>query len=164
MEELKERYDELYHDMAHSGDAKKMKVFGSAEKWAFYQMVTIAPKTAQLWLDKLEASHWHNYVSKQEADEIAANLINQDGSKGAHWSYDTFQKAVESLGYEMSDEPYYNCYALWLTANMLYSDHYNSASEYVPKDDMPKYFYKQAIEKLKDKDRPNFIREYFDLI
>lgn len=32
---------------------------------------------------------------------------------------------------------------------------------YVPKEDMPKYFYLMAVEKLKDKDRPRFVRDYF---
>lgn len=164
MEEMIKRYEELYEDMAKSGDPMKMKIFGGAENWAFTKMAEVSPKTAQMWLDKLEASHWNNYLSKAEAEEIASHLVNQDNSKGAHWNYDTFHNAVASMGYEMSDEPYYNCYALWVTANMLYSDHYKSASEYVPKDDMAKFFYMEAVEKLKDIDRPYFIRKYFELM
>lgn len=40
-------------------------------------------------------------------------------------------------------------------------DHHRSASEFVPKDMMPKYFYEVAVEKLKDVDRPKFVRDYF---
>jgi hypothetical protein len=90
-------------------------------------------------------------------------LVNQDGSRGAHWDYETFKGAVESLGAKMYEEPYYNCWALWLEANTEYSDHYKSASEFVPKDMMPKYFYNMAVEKLKDIDRPKYIRWYFNL-
>jgi hypothetical protein len=163
MERIRERYLELYEDMAKSGMPEKMKIFGETEKWAFGKMLETSPKIAEQWVDKLEAMNWNNYLSKAEADEIVAKFINQDNSRGAHWGYDVFKGAVESLGGKTYEAPFYNCYALWVVANMLYSDHYNSASEYVPKEDMPKYFYSMAVEKLKDKDRPRFVRDYFGL-
>lgn len=161
MEGIRERYLELFEDMAKSGMPEKMKIFGETEKWAFGKMLETSPKTAEQWVDKLEAMNWNNYLSKAEADEIVAKFINQDNSRGAHWGYDVFKGAVESFGGKTYEAPFYNCYALWVVANMLYSDHYNSASEYVPKEDMPKYFYSMAVEKLKDKDRPRFVRNYF---
>lgn len=163
MKELIEKYDELYEDMATAKDPMKMMAFGDAEKWMFHNLAHKHPDIAEMWLTKLEASGWNNYVSKKEAMEIADGLINQDGTHGPHWDYETFKSAVESFGGKMSEEPYYNCWALWLTANMRYSDNYRSASEFVPKDMMPKFFYKVALENLKDIDRPKFIREYFDL-
>jgi hypothetical protein len=163
MEELIKRYDELYEDMASSKDPKKMMVFGGAEKWIFRSVAEKHPEIAEKWLTILEAGRWNNYVSKSEAEECAAKLVNQDGSVGAHWPYEAFKAAVESLGAKMSDEPYYNCWALWLVANMRYSDNYKSASEFVPKDMMPKFFYMMAVENLKDADRPRFVRDYFKL-
>ena len=45
---------------------------------------------------------------------------------------------------------------------MLYSDHSLSIAESVPSTSIAtKLIYKMAIEKLKDKDKPHFIREYF---
>lgn len=163
MEDLIKRYDELYEDMATAKDPQKMMVFGDAEKWMFHSVAEKHPELAEKWLAKLEAGKWNNYLSKSEADAIVSKLVNQDGTRGPHWSYDTFKSAVEGLGGKMYDEPYYNCYALFTTANMLYSDHYKSALEYVPKEDMPKYFYMMALEKLKDMDRPKFARKYFDV-
>lgn len=163
MNDLIKRYDELYDDMASSKDPKKMIVFGDAEKWMFHSVAEKHPELAEKWLSKLEAGKWYNYLSKAEADEIVGKLQNQDGTKGGHWDYDTFKGAVESLGAKMSEDPYFNCYALWATANMLWSDHYKSASEYVPKEMMPKYFYNVAVENLKDIDRPKFVREYFNV-
>lgn len=163
MEGLKERYLELYEDMAKSANPENMKIFGEAEKWAFDRLYERDPKLAEMWVDKLEAMHWNNYLSRAEAEEITAKFVNQDGVRGAHWNYDTFKGAVESLGARMSDEPYFNCYALWVVANMLYSDHYNSVKEYVPKEELPKFFYLMSIEKLKDADRPKFVRRYFDI-
>ena len=163
MSEILEKYEELYKDMASSGNKEKMKAFGEADRWAFRKMNEISPKDAQCWLDKLEAMNWHNYLSKQEAEEATGRLVNQNGMKGPHWGYETFKNAVESVGGAMSEKPYYNCYALWAVANMLYSDHYDSARKYVPESEMPKYFYTSAIEKLKDVDKPKFVRWYFDL-
>lgn len=163
MEDLIKRYDELYEDMATAKDPQKMIVFGDAEKWIFHSMAKKHPDMAEKWLAKLEAGQWNNYLSKSEAEFIVSNFVNQDGTRGPHWSYDAFKSAVESLGEKMADEPYYNCWALWVTANMRYSDNYQSASEFVPKDMMPKFFYKVAVETLKDPDRPKFIRKYFDV-
>jgi hypothetical protein len=161
MEELIKRYLELYNYMASSAQPENMMIFGEAEKWAFKKMSEISPKTAQMWLDKLEAMYWNNFLSKAEAEEIVTKFENQDGTRGAHWNYDTFKAAVESLGGAMSEAPFYNCYALWVVANMLYSDYARTVAEFVPKEEHPKFFYKMAVSRLKDVDHPRFVREYF---
>lgn len=163
------RYMELYEDMASSGDKRKMIAFGEAEKWAFGRMTEISPRDARKWLDKLEAMEWNNYLSLAEAEEIVAGFVSQSGARGPHWGYDAFRNAVESLGGKMSDTPFYNCFAMWATANMLYSDHANSVAEdmgysapsQVPNEKMALSMYRKALEKLKDADRPRFVREYF---
>lgn len=163
MNDMIKRYHELYDDMAMAKDPKKMIVFGDAEKWVFDMVAEKHPELAEKWLAKLEAGRWNNYLSRSEAERIVSSLINQDGLRGPHWDYETFKAAVESLGGKMTDEPFYNCWALWATANMRYSDNAKSASEFVPKDMMPKYFYNVAVENLKDIDRPRFVREYFNV-
>jgi hypothetical protein len=163
MKDLIEKYDELYEDMATAKDPRKMMIFGDAERWMFHSLAKKHPEIAEMWLTKLEAGKWNNYLSRTEAMEIANKLINQDGTRGAHWSYETFKAAVESLGASMTEEPFYNCWALWIQANAEYSDHHKSASEFVPKDQEPRYFYMMAVEKLKDVDYPRFIRKYYDL-
>jgi hypothetical protein len=138
-----------------------MMAFGEAEKWVFHILAEKHPELAEKWLTKLEAGKWLNYLSKSEAEHIVGKFINQDGTRGAHWNYDTFKEAVESLGEEMTEEPFFNCWSLWAVANMLYSDHHKSTSEFVPKEDEPRFFYLMAVEKLKDLDRPKFVRAYF---
>ena len=162
MEDYIKKYDELFEDMASSRDPKKMMVFGDAEKWVFHMVAKKHPDIAEKWISKLEAGKWNNYLSKSEAEDIVSRLVNQDGTRGPHWDYEPFRAAVESIGGKMSDMPFYNCYALWATANMRYSDNYRSASEFVPKDQMPRYFYNVAVETLKDIDRPKFVRDYFE--
>lgn len=163
MNEIKKRYEELYEVMATSKDPTKMRTFGEAEKWAFRKVAERDPSMAQMWLDKLEPVMWKNYLSKVEAEAIVSKFVNADGTIGAHWSYDTMRSAVESLGAVMSEEPFFNCWALWATMNMLYSDHAKSVNDFVPKEEQVKFYYAQAIEKLKDADRPHFVREYFEI-
>lgn len=169
MDAMIKQFLDQYDKMATSKDPELMTIFGENAKWAFAEIAVVAPKIAQEWLNKNEAVQWKNYLSKSEAETIVSNLINQDRTKGARWGYEVFKGVVESLGGEMSDEPFYNCNALWATACMLYSDHaqsvaedlgYKSAAE-VPNEKMALSMYKKAVEKLRDADKPRFVRWYF---
>lgn len=171
METMIRQYLEQYEMMAASGNPELMRIFGENDKWAFKEMLKLSPKVAQEWLSKNESIRWHNYLTHEEAEMIASNLVNQDRTKGAHWGVDTFKQALTSLGAEYEDDPFYNFYALWVTANMLYSDHAQSIAEdlgyktpsEVPNEKMALSMYKKAVEKLRDVDRPRFIRSYYGL-
>lgn len=166
MEELIKRYESLYADMATAKDPKKMMVFGEAEKWVFHAVAEKHPELAEKWLSKLESSRWNNYLSEEEAERIVENLKERHGdvvAKRHEWTYPAFRSIVESMGGETSFEPYYNCYALWATMNMLYSDHTDTVNMFVQPNLRAKYYYQMAVDKLKDVDRPHFVREYFRL-
>lgn len=158
-----ERFDEVYDDMVASKDVKKMHELGKAFCWLMSQVSASNPKLAREVVEKLEASAWNNYLSENEAVEIVSQFVNQNGSKGAKWSYSQFVQLVESIDGVIEDKPYYNRYALWVTVNMIYSDHYRVLSEFIDDDKLRKAIYKLAVEKLRDPDRPCFIREYFGL-
>lgn len=163
MDEMTKRFEELYDNMALSKDPAKMHVFGNAEKWLFPQLAASQPKLARQWLDKLEASEWNNYLSQSEAEDIVSKLQNQNGSRGGKWSFAVFEQAVENKGKCMEHAPYYNKYALWATADMIYSDHARSLSAAVndDKEELFELIYAMAVEQLTDPDRPRFVREYF---
>lgn len=163
MSELIKRYDLQYEDIIKSKNPVEMEVLGEVSSWLFYEVAKAHPELAEKVLTKLESRSWNNYLSEEEAKKITSHFVNQDGSKGPHWDYETFKSAVTGLGAVMSEEPVFNCWALWAVANMHYSDHLDSASAYVPKEDYPKYFYSMAIETLRDPDRPKFVREYFKI-
>ena len=164
-----ERYEELYQDMATSKDVSKMHVFGAVDKWMFCQLAETNPRAAQMALDKLEAIHWNNYLSDAEAKEICATLVNQDGTTGCKWGKEAFLQAIEKQGEETEKKPYFNENALWVTANMIYSDHAKSIAEdmdaqsvaAVPAEKMAYSCYRKAVEKLCDRDRKHFVRQYF---
>ena len=168
-EEMIARYHELYDKMKRSGDVDKMKVFGKAEKRIFSYLAQTNPQMTESWLAELESTCWNNYLTKEECSNISAHLINEDGSKGFHWTYDTFISAVERLNGKTEDKPYYNSYALCVTANMIYSDMaeeiaedmgFKSAKE-VPSEKMALSCYKKAVAYLKDADNNFHIRKYF---
>lgn len=168
-EQLIERYDELYDKMKHSQDVKNMKIFGNAEKYMFHELAGAHPDMAERWLSHLEAVCWMNYLSQGEAMNIGKRIENQDGTKGFHWNHEVFTNAVKSLSGVVENKPYYNSYALCVTANMIYSDHaksiaedmgYKSAAE-VPNEKMALSCYKKAVECLEDKDEGFKVRDYF---
>ena len=169
-EELIGRYETLYQDMVDSKDPYKMHVFGEAERWVFKDLAAKHPDMAENWLSHLEAIHWNNYLSEREMMNIGKRITNQDGTKGFHWDYATLEKALlRELGGKMMDEPYYNSYALATVMNMIYSDHAMSIAldlgfktpKETPNGNMALSCYRKSVEKLKDLDRPHFVREYF---
>ena len=168
-EQLIERYDELYDKMKHSQDVKNMKIFGKAEKYMFHELAGAHPDMAERWLSHLEAVCWMNYLSQGEAMNIGKRIENQDGTKGFHWNHEVFTNAVKSLGGVVENKPYYNSYALCVTANMIYSDHAKSIAEdmgcksaaEVPNEKMALSCYKKAVECLEDKDEGFKVRDYF---
>lgn len=162
-ESIVKRYEALYKDLIESRDSVKMQVLGNAVLWAFTEIADKYPDIARRWLEKLEAATWGNFVSESEAADIVNGFVNQNGVRGPKWQYAKLMPAVQDFGGIIECAPYYNKYALFVTMNMLYSDHAESTSEFVAEDNRLLFYYKQAIEKLKDPDRPHFIRPYFGL-
>lgn len=168
-EQMIERYEELYNKMKTSKDVKNMMIFGEAERYMFKEVAKLNPVMAENWLSHLEAICWNQYLSETEAKNIGMRIVNQDGSKGFHWNYDVFTKAVESLGGVVEEKPYYNSYSLWVTSCAIYSDHalsiamdlgYKDPKE-VPNEKMALSCYRKAVEKLKDIDGGFHVRKYF---
>lgn len=168
-EQMIDRYEELYQKMKNSKDVNNMKAFGSAMTWFFTEMAKVHPEMAEKFLSHIECIEWNQYLSQDEAMNIGKRTVNQDGTKGFHWPYDVFTSAVKGLGGVVEEKPYYNSYALCVTANVIYSDHANSIAEdmgyktakEVPNDRMALSCYKKAIEKLKDPDAGFSVRKYF---
>ena len=164
MKEIIEKYDALYEEMASSRDPARMMAFGNAEKWIFHQLAQKHPEVAEKWVNRLEASKWYNYLSEEEAKHILASFMEKHGNveeQRYEWEYETLKQAVINAGGQMSEEPYYNCYALWVVMNMLYSDHAETINAFLQPMVKVKFYYRMAVDKLKDVDRPHFVREYF---
>lgn len=173
-QEMREQFALLYNTMRESKDVAKMKHFGTAFSQMFDKVAVSDAKLAMATLDVLSAMEYNNYVTASEAIEEASHFINDDvtitgnsePSRGARWSMDTAKGFLATRGLPFEEKPYYNWPALWLTMNMIYSDYAEVIAEAVGEknaDKIGETSYKMAVKKLKDKDRPNFIREYFEL-
>lgn len=120
-------------------------------------------------LTKVLSVCWNNFFSETEVVNIGKTMIDEDGVKGFHWGHDTFVSAVKQLGGIPEEKPYYNSYALCVTANMIYSDMAYSIAEdmgyktpaEVPNERMALSCYRKAVAYLKDKDMNFHVRHYF---
>jgi hypothetical protein len=172
--ELKARYNELYDKMRMSKDVADMKLFGAGFTKLFDKVVATNPDLARMTVEFLSAIEYHNFVTSVEASETASHFVNNDTmltgntepTKGAHWNMDPAKSFLASKDIPTEEKPYYNWAALWLVMNMIYSDFANTLVDVLGTKDAEKIAvtcYKLAVAKLKDLDRPHFIREYFEL-
>lgn len=173
-QELKARYDEIYERVRTSKDVGNMRLFGAGVTKMFEQVAATSPNIAMMALEYWAALEYNNYVTPTEATEVASDFINDDTkvsgavepSKGAHWDMATLKSFLMQKGLPLEESPYYNWAALWLTVNMIYSDFANAFVAITGKKDndtIATASYTFAVKKLKDRDRPHFIREYFEL-
>ena len=151
-----------------------MRTFGEAFTRLFNKVAEVHPDLAEATLNLLNSIEFNNFVTVEDATELAGKFVNADkmltgspdGSKGAHWRMDEAKAFLTSRNLPTEEKPYYNWPALWLTLNMIYSDYADTLVEVLGTKDGEKIAttcYKFAISKLKDPDRPRFIRSYFSL-
>lgn len=160
---------EWLRDLTGNGHDIHLVGFTFSEMWVFKEVAKVHPDLAESWLSHLEEVFWKNYLSDKEAVNISNRTVNQDGTKGFHWTYEVFTKAVQSLNGVIEEKPYYNSYALYVTANVCYSDHGLSIAmdmgyddpRKVPNEKMALSCYRKAVEKLKDIDMGFNVRKYF---
>lgn len=172
--ELLARYKELYLTMVESKDVANMRTFGEAFTRLYNKVSEVHPELADATLNLLESIEFNNFVTVEDATELASKFINADkaltgspdGSKGPHWRMDEAKAFLSSRNLPTEEKPYYNWPALWLTMNMIYSDYADTLVELLGTKDGERIAtacYKLALGKLKDPDRPRFIRSYFSL-
>ena len=165
-EEMKQEYHELYNIMASSNDVENMHTFGQVQKKMFEWFAANKPDLAQEFLDELSSIEWDNYLTAREADKIIAGM-----NPKAPWLRDVWKQAMNQLGLQMEEEPYYNCHALYVEMNKQYSDHAETIARdilkkplsEIPTDVIVPAMYSLAIDLLKDRDKVYEIRSYFGL-
>lgn len=158
-QELKEKYYELYEYMAQSKEQKNMKAFGHVMNEMYDWFVANKPDAAQMWVEKLEAIKWKNYLTPSESDRIVAAM-----NPAAPWNREQWKGAMEKSGYELEEWPFYNRCALYTTMNMIMSDSSSTLTKYMPDGSkMFDFVHDLAVDKLKDADGKFSIRAYFSL-
>lgn len=66
----------------------------------------------------------YNGMSREMADEWMHGLENEDGSRGAHWSYDQTSNLLSQKKYDCDPIEFY------VAMNMLYSDYFKVAKKF----------------------------------
>lgn len=162
---MKEQFNELYDYIVNSNDVDKMHVLGHVAKSMMCMLIDNQPQKARGYIDMLESVRWHNYVTAKEAEKIVEVM-----SPLPSWSRVAWNSAMERLGLELCDEPYYNEHALFVTMCMVCSDSGETISSElaangseVDKDALFRFIYRLSLDKLKDKDMMFNIRSYFRL-
>lgn len=173
-QEMKNAFQQ-YMDMAvEAKEPAKMQILADSYTRLFEKMADAHPELAEATLTLLAPIAYRNYVTPEEATKVAEGFINADKmvsgaseySHGPHWPMDVLKSFLAARNLPVEEKPYYNWPALWLTVNMIYSDFADSFADLLGSKDNERIAtasYKFALRKLKDPDRPAFIREYFDL-
>ncbi len=163
-EELLEKYKVLYGYMAASNEPKYMKLFGEVMNEMMAWMVKNQPSAAEMWVEKLCAIKWEQYLTKNEAAKVVESLEPE-----APWNWEVWNRAMSNLGLETERKGVYNKYALWAEMNAKYSDHAESLAKYafemplneVPAEKMVALIHSLAVGSLTDEDGKFNVRDYF---
>ena len=164
-QETLDRFNTLLDKVVADGDKEDIEASCAIFKQAMSLLANFNPRQADELISCFEgALQYYNYLTKSEAGKIVDAFINQDGSRGAKWNNsEGFFLLVEKLGGVVECEPYYNKWALYVTANKFASDQHSVIQKWVGTD-KEKYLeacYELALTQLEDKDKPNWVRWYF---
>jgi len=165
-QELMEKFETLYDQMAASRDTRNMMLFGSVMKNMMHRMIEMHPDAAMQYVETLEAINWHNYLTESEADGITSKMDPKTG-----WTFPAWKSVMDRLGLATNEEPFYNDYALYVDMSRNFSDHGQSLRDLfgIAKGDetnneqFMKFVYKMSVDDLKDRDGMFDIRRYFRL-
>lgn len=109
---------------------------------------------------------YDNFLTESEAMSIVEKFINQDGSKGPKWKdpEEVFEK-IDEMGGKVCCEPHYNKWAMYVAMHKFASDNLSVITKWVGNDKEKQFeaCYELALTQLKDKDRPNWIRHYYNV-
>ena len=164
IEGMMEKFDKLYQKMSVSDKVEDMKLFGRVMREAIQELASVRPERADEMLEELCAINWRNYLTRREAEEIVSKMEPE-----AKWSRDQLERSLRADGLPMSEEPYYNEYALWVEVSKIYSDSGRTLKEHLNKigldsdGELVNLIYGLAIDHLKDRDGVYDIRRYFKL-
>lgn len=164
-EEVLSKFHSLHNEIIMENDSEDIVISLHTFKKTFVALADVNPRLAKEMLECYEGTlKYNNFLTETEAEEIVTCFLNQDGSKGPKWrdAENLFAK-VEEFDGKIECEPAYNKWALYTAMNKAASDKNSVILKYIG-DDRDKYItacYDLALTDLKDKDRPNWIREYF---
>lgn len=127
------------------------------------KLEAMQPGSGKMIMDELK---FGNYITEKEYMTLSPGIKNHDGTKGPKVSVEAMKSLIgKTNGAWLNMEPYYNEWALYLTINHLMSTNSKLIYEISNKTGIPSILicYDLANGLLKDKNKPKWIREHFDL-
>lgn len=164
--ELLEKFCLIFHEVKKSRKIEDSEVSLLMFKKAVELLAEANLRSAKELIECYEGTlKYNNFLTESEAEYIVERFSNEDGSRGAKWRdpEELFRK-VDEIG-KIECSPHYNKWALYVAMNKFASDQHNAILKWVG-DKKEKYFeacYDLAITQLKDKDRPFWIRPYYNI-
>lgn len=80
-----------------------------------------APYSKEEFLENVE-NIFCKHLTEKQAKKYVSKMINDDGSKGEHWSIEEVKKVWLEKGYAEENDKY-NFWEVYYTMNMVYSDY-----------------------------------------
>lgn len=166
MENLTEKYIDLYKFMAASNNPQNMRLFGEVASEMMDWMIKNQPSQAEMYIEKLCAMKWRQYLTKNEASAIMQKM-----DPAAKWSFDAWKSAMERYSLEAERPSVFNAYALWVEMNAKYSDYsealaakaFGKPLAEIPEQNVFALIHALAVASLTDKDEVYCIRHYYNL-
>jgi hypothetical protein len=109
-------------------------------------------------------AEYKEFLTEKEARRIVDAFRNYDGTRGGKWAMPVaVWETVERLGGQRAEKGKYNCWALFVLMNMIYSDYGGVLMTLAQGDAFAKAAYLMSMAWLDDPDRRRSLREYFGL-
>ena len=163
-EDILRKFDYLLDKTISKQDKEEMEISRAMFKKAVCVIASYDLNKAEEFVECFEGNvKYNNYLTKTETEKIVEEFINENGTRGAKWSIDEFLDTIKTFGGVEDKEPYYNKYALYVTANKFASDHDSVIAKWTENDRL-KYVqlcYELGVTQLEDKDKASWVRWYF---
>lgn len=167
MEELMKRLGALLDASIEEQEPDRMRMVRHLFEETFHQLAKLDMQLAFDLIDRFEGSmQYNNYATQEEAESVTDGMENQDGTRGPKFAdaQELFD-ALEDMEIAVDNAPYYNRWALYIVANMYASDHGELIRKLADGDDdkFLRICCMFASSQLMDKDKPYWVRWYFNL-
>lgn len=129
-----------YKEAMREFDASNMYVLGDIVDEFACRMAQVDKTATDNFLMRLRM-YACPFKNRERAEYAVSKMLNDDGTKGAHWKYEEVEEIAKK--HEIEDVP-----AFFYVLNMMYSDYYKSGRSV---DD----YVVMAIQFMDDKDAPD---------
>ena len=107
--------------------------------------------------------NYGDFLTEKEAEHITDHFVNYDKTRGPKWPKpEVLFEAVKSVGGAVEEPRRYNKWVMFTVMNMIHADYGEALQSVAQGADYVKLAYKMALAFIKDPDRNESIRAYFE--